>query len=231
MATSGTYAFTLDLSDIMEDAYERAGSELRSGYDYRTARRSLDLLLLEWQNKGLNLWTVKSTTQVLVAGTASYTLSNEKLDVIEASIRTDAGDATKQTDIHMKRISVTNYARQSNKLTTGRPIQYYVERAPEAITLYVWPVPDSTQTYSINYYYMERIEDTGKPASNTMDVPARYLPALTAGLAYYIAMKKPESQALVPSLKAIYDEQWNLAADSSREKASFFVKPGGYRWL
>lgn len=228
MTSSGTYAFNLDIADIAEEAYERAGSELRSGYDYRTARRSLDLMLLEWQNKGLNLWTVKSASQALTAGTSAYPLSAEKLDVVEGMIRTDAGDAAKQSDITMRRISVTNYARQTNKLSQGRPIQFWVQRSPDAITLNLWPTPDSVTPYTFFYYYIERIEDTGKPGSNTIDVEARYLPALTAGLAYYLAMKIPSSAQKVPALKAVYDEQWNLAADSSREKASFFLKPGGY---
>ena len=228
MATSGTWAFTLDLADIIEDAYERAGGELRSGYDYRTARRSLDLLLLEWQNKGLNLWTVKNASQALTAGVSEYALSGEKLDVIEGVIRTNAGDTSAQSDIHAKRISVSNYARQTNKLSTGRPTQYWVQRAPEAITLHFWPVPDATESYVFNYYYMERIEDSGKPGSNTIDVPARYLPALTAGLAYYVALKIPSSADRVPLLEAAYEKQWGIASDAAREKASFFVKPGGY---
>jgi hypothetical protein len=128
MATSGTHSFAMDIKDILEEAYERIGKECRSGYDYRTGRRSLDLLMLEWQNKGLNLWTVKSASQTLTAGTAAYTLDPERVDVIEGLLRTDAGNATQQTDLHMKRISVSHWARQTNKLTTGRPIQYWVER-------------------------------------------------------------------------------------------------------
>jgi len=230
MTTSGTWSFGLDIGDLIEEAYERIGKEARTGYDYRTARRSLDLLLLEWQNKGLNLWTIKSASQALTAGTASYTLSGEKLDIIEGLLRTDAGDTTKQTDLHMRRISVSNYAHQTNKLTQGRPTQYWVERSPDAITVYMWPVPDSS-SYTFVYYYMEQIEDSGKPASNKVDIPVRHLPSLTAGLAYYLALKTPSAAANVPGLKAVYDEQWNLAADSAREKASFFIRPGGYSRL
>jgi len=228
MTTSGTFTFVLDIADIMEEAYERIGSELRSGYDYRTARRSLDLLLLEWQNRGLNLWTVKSASQTLTAGTSAYALSAEKLDVIEGLLRTDAGDTSKQTDLSMRRISVSNYARQTNKLLAGRPSQYWLSRSPDGITVNVWPTPDSVTTYTFFYYYLERIEDTGEPGSNTIDVPARHLPCLVAGLAYYVAMKTPAATANIPNLKLIYDEQWDLAADASREKASFFVRPGGY---
>lgn len=227
MATSGTFGFNLDISDIFEEAYEQIGKELRTGYDYRTARRSLNLLLLEWQNKGLNLWTVKNISQALTAGTKSYELSSEKVDVIECQLRTDAGDTSKQTDINLRRVSVSTYARQTNKLTTGRPTQYWVERAPTAVTLHLWPVPDSSN-YALNYYYMEQIEDVGGSAANNVDIPVRHLPALTAGLAYYLGKKARLPASEMTILKAIYDEQWQLAADSVREKASLFLVPGGY---
>ena len=228
MATSGTTNFTLDLSDIIEEAYERAGLEARSGYDFRTARRSLNLLMLEWQNRGLNLWTVKSGTQALTAGTGSYDLTAEKLDIIEGLLRTDAGDTSKQSDLTMQRISVSQYAHQTNKLTQGRPLQYYVERKSTGITIHFWPVPDDTTSYNFAYYYMDRIEDAGKPASNNMEVPERILPCLVSGLAYQIASKRPESLQLAPALKQVYEEQWSLAADAAREKASLYVAPGGY---
>ena len=228
MATSGTYAFTLDLSDILEEAYERAGLELRSGYDYRTARRSLDLMFLEWQNRGLNLWTVQEETQTLTAGTGRYALSSDQLDVIEASLRTDDGDADKQTDLTMSRISVSQYSHLTNKLTQGRPIQYWIEKDPGAIALNVWPVPDDAVTYKINYYYIQRVEDSGSPASNNVDIPARFLPCMAAGLAYHISVKRPEASDRAPLLKEVYEEQWNLAADADRDKSSFYMTPGGY---
>ena len=228
MATSGTFAFTLDLADAMEEAYERCGLELRSGYDYRTARRSLNMLMLEWQNRGLNLWSVKNASQTLTAGTSTYALTSEKLEIVEAVCRTDAGDTSLQADLSMTRISVATYAQQTNKLTDGRPIQYFVERTPSNLNIIVWPVPDDAKTYVFNYYYIERIEDAGTSANLNMDIPARYLPCLTAGLAYYIAMKKPEAQSLAPMLKQVYDEQWEMASDAAREKASFQVSPGGY---
>jgi hypothetical protein len=230
MATSGTYAFDLDLADAMEEAFERAGRELRSGYDYRTARRSLNLLMLEWQNRGLNLWTVRNTTQALTAGTTSYTLSADVLDIVEGYIRTDAGDVAKQFDQAMTRISVSDYSQLSNKLTKSKPLQYYVERSPTGIIIHVWPSPDDQATYTFGYYYMQRIEDTGSPASNNMDVPARFLPSLVAGLAYQISMKFPDSAPRSQFLKADYEEQFTLAADSDRGKASLFISPGGYQF-
>jgi hypothetical protein len=231
MATSGTYAFNLDLSDILEEAYERAGLELRSGYDYRTARRSLDLMFLEWQNKGLNLWSVQEGSQTLTAGTGRYVLTGDQLDVIEASLRTDDGDADKQTDLTMSRISVSQYSHLTNKLTQGRPIQFWIEKDPGAIALNVWPVPDDAVTYKINYYYIQRVEDTGSPASNNVDIPARFMPCMAAGLAYYISIKRPEASDRAPLLKQVYDEQWDLAADADRDKSSFYMVPGGYSRL
>lgn len=226
MATSGSFNFSLDLADIMEEAFERCGDEMRTGYDYLTARRSLNLLLLEWNNKGLTLWKVKNASETLVTGQISYPLSAEKLDIIEGLLRTDEGDISQQTDLSMKRESISNYARQTNKLTQGRPTQFWVERGVNQITVNVWPVPDGRREYVFNYYYVERIEDTGEPASLTMDVDDRYLPALTAGLAYYVSMKKAPDRTA--GLKAVYDEQWTLASDATRNKASFFMKPGGH---
>ena len=231
MATSTTFNFTLDIGDIFEEAYERAGLELRSGYDYKTARRSLDLLMLEWQNRGLNLWTVKNASQTLTAGTSSYDLTAEKIEIIEASLRTDVGDSNNQSDLTMERISVVQYSHLTNKLTEGRPLQYYVGRSPDNITINLWPVPDSQETYTFVYYYLERIEDSGKPATNNMDVPDRYLPCLVSGLAYNIALKRPESASLAPALKQIYEEQWEMVSDAFREKAALYVTPGGYNIL
>ena len=230
MATSGTFAFNLDLSDSVEEAFERAGLELRSGYDYRTARRSIDLLMLEWQNRGLNLWTVKEGTQALTAGTSRYALNGKIFDIIEAYLRTDAGDTDSQFDQAMTRISVSQYAHLSNKLTQSKPLEFFVEQTTDGIAVNLWPVPDSQETYTFGYYYMERIEDSGKPASNNMDMPARFLPCFVAGLAYKLAIKYPAALDRAPLLKADYDEQWNLAADSAREKASLYVVPGGYQF-
>ena len=230
MATSGTYAFNLDLTDMIEESFERAGLELRSGYDYRTARRSIDLLMLEWQNRGLNLWTIQEGTTSVTAGTSRYTLAGDILDVIEAYIRTDSGSTDNQFDQMITRVSVSQYAHLSNKLTQAKPLQYWVEKDPGAISINLWPVPDSVETYTLGYYYMQRIEDSGKPGSNNMDMPSRYLPCLVSGLAYQLSLKRPEVSDRAPSLKADYEEQWKLAADADREKAAFQVTPAGYRF-
>jgi hypothetical protein len=228
MATSGTYAFTLDLSDVVEEAFERAGLEARSGYDYRTARRSLDLMFLEWQNKGLNLWSVQEGTQAITAGTSRYSLSGDQLDIVEAFIRTNSGDTSNQSDQMLSRISISQYAHLTNKLEQSKPLQYWIEKDPSAISVNLWPVPDDTETYTLVYYYIQRVEDTGNAASNNADVPARFLPCMVAGLAYHVSVKKPESAERTMLLKQIYDEQWTLATDADREKASLFISPGGY---
>jgi len=225
MAVSGTYAFNLDLSDAMEEAFERAGLELRSGYDYRTARRSINLLMLEWQNRGLNLWTVKEGTQALTEGTSAYALDAKIFDIIEACVRTNAGDSSSQQDQTLSRISVSQYAHLSNKLTQSKPLQYQIDKAPAQITVNLWPVPDSA-SYTFVYYYLERIDDAGSAASNNMDVPARFLPCLVAGLSYQLSLKFPNAASRSSVLKADYEEQWNLAADADREKASIYIAPG-----
>ncbi|MBE16209.1 MAG: hypothetical protein CL867_08150 [Cytophagaceae bacterium] len=228
MATSGTYNFNLDLSDVVEEAFERAGLEARTGYDYRTARRSLDLMFLEWQNRGLNLWTIQEGTQALTAGTSRYVLSSDELDIVEAFVRINSGDTSTQADQMLTRISISQYAHLTNKLETSKPLQYWIERDPSAISVNLWPVPDDAETYSLIYYYMQRIEDSGSVASNNTDVPIRFLPCMIAGLAYYISIKRPESLERAPLLKQMYEEQWNLAADADREKASLYMIPGGY---
>ena len=228
MATSGTYAFNLDLGDAIEEAFERAGLQLRGGYDYRTARRSIDLLMLEWQNRGLNLWTVQEGSQALTAGTSRYTLSSDVLDLVEAFIRTDVADVSSQFDQTLSRISISQYAHLSNKLTQSKPLQYYIEKDPSAISVNLWPSPDAQKTYTLIYYYMQRVEDSGSPASNNIDIPSRFLPCLVAGLAYKLSLKLGGQADRSIMLKTDYEEQWNLAADADREKASLQLSPGGY---
>ena len=215
---TSTYTFSLDLGDVMEEAFERAGSELKSGYDYRTARRSLDLMFLEWQNRGVNLWTVKEGTQSLTSGTARYTLDAKILDIVEAFIRTDAGDTSSQTDQSLTRISVKQFAHLTNKLDSAKPLQYWFERSDSANSINLWPVPDSQETYTLVYYYIERIADTGANAGTNPEVPSRYLPCLVAGLAYYLSLKKEESKDRIQLLKQLYEDEWRIASDAHREK-------------
>jgi len=219
MATSGTTAFDMDFTEIAEEAWERAGREMHSGYDLRTARRSMNLLTIEWQNRGLNLWTIDSGTQTLTAGTSQYTLPADTIDLLDHVIRTNAGNTSTQSDLTISRIGVSSYAAIPNKLTQGRPLQVWIERLLTAPRINLWPVPDDSQTYTFVYWRLRRIEDAGNGVE-TADMNFRFLPCLVAGLAYYIAMKVPELVTRVEMLKATYDEQYNLAAGEDREKTS-----------
>lgn len=224
MATSGTATFNLDLSEIVEEAFERAGSELRTGYDLRTARRSLNLLFADWANRGVNMWTFEQGQQVLTPGQATYQLPADTVDLLEHVIRTGAGSASTQADLTITRISVSTYATLPNKLTQGRPIQIWIERLQSAPQFTVWPVPDNSQTYTLVYWRLRRIDDAGD-GINTMDVPFRFLPCLVAGLAYYLALKIPGGAERLPVLKQQYDEAWELAASEDREKAAVRFVP------
>ena len=217
MSTSGTAVFNLDLSELVEEAFERAGSELRSGYDLRTARRSLNLMFTDWANRGINMWTIEQGTISMVAGTGSYNLPNDTVDLIEHVIRTGSG--TSQADLAVSRISVSTYASIPNKLSTGRPIQVYIDRTAPTPTVNVWPVPDTAQPYTLVYWRLRRIQDAGGGV-NTMDVPFRFLNCMVAGLAYMLAMKIPGGLERVGLLKQQYDEAWELAATEDRDKSS-----------
>ena len=224
MATSGTATFNLDLAEIVEEAFERAGSELRTGYDLRTARRSLNLLFADWANRGVNMWTFEQGTQTLTPGVGTYTLPADTVDLLEHVIRTGAGSASTQADLTITRISVSTYATIPNKLSQGRPIQIWIERLQSAPQFTVWPVPDNSQTYQLVYWRLRRIDDAGDGV-NTMDVPFRFLPCLVAGLAYYLALKIPGGAERLPVLKQQYDEAWELASTEDREKAAVRFVP------
>jgi len=228
MTTSTTTAFNMEFTEIAEEAFERAGREMRSGYDLRTARRSMNLLTIEWQNRGINMWTVDSGTIDLVKGqTTPYNLPADTIDLLEHQIRTGSGNAATQSDLTISRISVSTYASIPNKLTQGRPIQLYIERLRDHPKVNVWPIPDRSD-YKLYYWRMRRIHDAGSGVQ-TADMNFRFFPCLVAGLAYYIAMKLPEMMDRVPMLKAVYDEQFELAAGEDREKTSArFVPRIGY---
>jgi len=219
MATSGTQVFNLDLSEVVEEAFERCGAELRTGYDLRTARRSLNLLFADWANRGINLWTVDQGSITLVPGTATYNLPIYTVDLLEHVIRTGAGNASTQADLNITRISVSTYATIPNKLTQARPIQVYIDRLSPTPTITVWPTPDNVQTYTFVYWRLRRIEDAGNGV-NTMDVPFRFLPCMIAGLAAYLSLKVPGGLERNQMLQAQYDAAWDLAAGEDREKAA-----------
>ena len=214
MATSGTTSFNMDFTEIAEEAWERAGREMRSGYDLRTARRSMNLLMIEWQNRGLNMWTIDEGTVSLTSGTAEYDLHADTIDLMEHVIRTGTG--TNQQDLTISRISVSTYASIPNKNNTGRPIQIWIERLRDNPKFKIWPVPDSND-YTLKYWRMRRIQDAGAGVE-TSDMTFRFLPCLVAGLAYYISMKDPELAQRAQLLKQDYEEQFLLASQEDREK-------------
>jgi hypothetical protein len=218
MTTSGSTAFDMDFTEIAEEAWERAGREMRSGYDLRTARRSMNLMTIEWQNRGINMWTIDSGTVNLTQGTSQYALPADTIDLLEHQIRTNSGNSNTQSDLTISRISVSTYASIPNKLSQGRPIQMYIERLRDAPVVNVWPVPDNNN-YVLYYWRMRRIQDAGSGVQ-TADMNFRFFPCLVAGLAYHIAMKVPELVDRIPMLKAVYDEQFDMAAGEDREKTS-----------
>ena len=214
---------TPDIAELFEEAYERAGLEMRTGYDLRTIRRSLNILTLEWQNRGLNLFTVEAGTIPLVAGTHVYTMPSDTIDVIEHQLRTGTGQ--NQIDTTLERVSVATYAQQTNKLIQGRPTQIYVDRGISATTVTLWPVPDGTMTYTLAYYRLKGISGLSSGISGSAGVPPRFVPALVSGLAFHVAMKKPEAAARAEALQAEYERQFALAAAEDETRASFFITP------
>jgi len=231
MTTSGTSAFNLDLNNLVEEAYERCGAELRTGYDLRTARRSFNLLTIEWANRGINLWTIEQGSIALTQGTISYDLPVDTIDLLDSVVRTQTG--VNQTDINITRISASTYLTIPNKNAQGRPIQMWINRQSGATepttgvdypTVNVWPTPDQDSFYTLIYYRLRRIQDAGNGVE-TPDIPFRFLPCLVAGLAYYLSLKIPGALERAGMLKQVYDEQWEFAADEDREKASLRLAP------
>lgn len=232
--TSDTTAFNPDLNEIFEEAFERCGLELRTGYDFRTIRRSLNFLIGEWANRGINLWTVEQGTIPLVQGQYIYDLPDDTVDLLEHVIRTDPGQVSNQTDINISRISVSTYSTIPNKLAQGRPIQVWVNRqsgqkvgsnAAESKSpqINIWPSPDQGTVgqpyYYFVYYRLKRIYDAGT-GTNVVDIPFRFQNCLVAGLAYMMSVKRPEvDPSRVLALKAMYDEAWDFASAEDREKA------------
>jgi len=304
--TSGLSSFNLDLAELVEEAFERVGSELRTGYDMRTARRSLNLLFADWANRGVNMWTFEQDVITLTQGQPTYALPDDTADILEHVIRTQANSPSNQADLTITRISVSTYATLPNKLTQGRPIQVWIQRLTgqasvlagsvstttsatatsipitslvgvpnagfvrigteligynefsvadgatpayllnctrgqdgttaatlatgAAISLVqkqsitVWPTPDGSQTYQFVYWRMRRVQDAGSGV-NVMDVPFRFVNCLTAGLAYYLALKVPGGMERIQILKQQYDEAWTTAADEDQERAAIRLVP------
>ena len=197
MTVSGSRDFNLDVGEVIEEAYERCGIEVRTGYDARTARRSLNLMFADWANRGINMWTVKSETVTLTQGTSAITLAADVVDVLEIVLRRDG------TDFEITRISRGEYVTLPDKTTQGRPSQFYFDRQITPI-LNLWATPENS-TDQLVYHYVRRIDDADTLV-NTTDMPFRFYPCMVAGLAYYIAMKRTPDR--IQMLKTVYEEEF-----------------------
>ncbi len=226
MATSGTTSFDLQIDDIIEEAYERCGLRTNSGNDIRSARRSLNLLFSEWGNRGVHLWKVQLNEQQLTAGVATYTVPTNVNDVLEAYISStaQAADGPTTNDIALTKIDRSAYSALPNKLATGQPSQYYVNRQIDpTISLYVAP-DASTYTY-LKFYSINRIEDAGS-FTNTADVAYRFLPCMCSGLAFYLSQKRAPDRIQV--LKQLYEDELLRALNEDSSRTSVYISPQTY---
>jgi hypothetical protein len=226
MATSGTVAFNLSIDEIIDEGYERCGLSTNSGYDMRSARRSLNLLLSEWGNRGIHLWKVGLHEATLVSGQAEYAVSSSVSDVLEAFISSTAAssDSASTQDISLSKIDRSTYAALPNKLAVGQPSQYYVSRETTP-KIYLYQAPNLNTYTTLKYYVIKRIEDAGAYTKDP-DVVYRFLPCLAAGMAYYTAMKK--APQLVQQNKLIYEDELKRALDEDGQRASTFISPQTY---
>lgn len=214
MAVSGSTDFELDVSDYIEEAFERCGLEVKTGYDLKTAKRSLNLMFADWANRGLNQWTITQRTQALTQGTASYTLGADVIDVLSMVVRRS------DSDLSMSRVSRDAYLSINSKDTQARPSQFFVDRQVTPV-IKIWPTPENSTDVLI-YDCLTRIDDADT-FTNTVDIPFRFYPCLAAGLAYYLSIKKAPERIQV--LKTIYDEEFDKAQAEDRDRASFSVSP------
>ena len=214
MATSGSTDFELDVAEYVEEAFERCGLEVRTGYDLKSAKRSLNLLLADWANRGLNQWTIKQRSLAMVLGQGDYSVGSDVIDILSVIVRRDS------TDYSLLRLSRDGFLTIPNKTTQGRVNQFFLDRQISP-NLKLWPVPDNS-TDVVYYDALTRMDDADI-YTNTMDLPFRFYPCLAAGLAYYLALKRAPNR--VEMLKAIYEEEFERAAVEDRDRASFNVAP------
>lgn len=214
MATSSSKNFELDVADYVEEAFERCGLEARTGYDLKTAKRSLNLMLADWANRGLNQWTIQQRTISLVKSDGEYSLDTDVIDILAVVIRRDG------TDFSISRVSRDEFLSIPTKTTEGRPTQFFLDRQITP-NLKLWPLPEN-DTDVLIFDCLTRINDADT-AKNTMEVPFRFYPCLAAGLAYYISLKRAPER--VQMLKAVYEEEFRRAIDEDRDRASFQISP------
>lgn len=220
---------TFDVAEIAEEAAERAGVQLRSGYLLRSARRSLELLSIEWGNRGLNLWTIETETMPLVQGQVEYPLPDDTIDLVEHNLRRINLADGKPSDFPLTRMSIDEYSAIPRKLDTGRPTIIHIKRRIHP-SFVVWCVP-SDNSYWLASSRLRRMASVGAGGTGEPDLPWRFVPAMTAGLAYYLCLKNADAEGLqqrLPVLKAAYEEQFTLASDEDRDRASVKWVPWGY---
>ena len=224
MATSGTYNFNLDIDEVIQEATEMIGGEQTLGHTPKSSRRSINLILNDWQNRGILLWKTYTTAITVSTSVTTYDLSSSSTDALQINLRRDS------TDIELQRISFEEYLNVPNKTQTGRPTQFTVKRNLDNPIIYVWPLPENS-TDILQIEAIRQVEDVNKSADQNADAPVRFLPALTCGLAYYLAMKRAGiPMDRIAMLKANYDEKLAFAMEEDRERASLFIKPK-YRYI
>ena len=218
MALSGSTNFEPNVTEFIEEAYERCGLELRTGYDLKTAIRSVNLMLAEWANRGLNQWTIEQGTETVVEGQNDYPLNANIIDVLDVVVRRTVNNVP--TDISISRVSRSEFINIPNKTTKARPSQFFFDKLSTPV-LKVWPAPENS-TDVLVFNKIVRMDDADK-ATNTMDMPFRFYPCFVAGLSYYLSLKK--APQLTPQLKALYEEEFRRAADQDEDRASFRIRP------
>tara|TARA_R100001224_G_scaffold79035_2_gene49264 strand:- start:2003 stop:2677 length:675 start_codon:yes stop_codon:yes gene_type:complete len=218
MATSSSTNFEPDVTEFVEEAFERCGLELRTGYDLKTAKRSINLMLAEWANRGLNQWTIEQATQTVTKGTNQYTLDSNIIDILDCSLRRDT-DGT-NLDLQMTKISRSEFLNIPTKSTQARPNQFFLDKQVSPV-LNIWPTPENS-TDVLVFNKLVRMDDADT-ATNTMDMPFRFYPCFAAGLAYYIAIKKAPER--VGMLKQMYEDEFERAMSQDEDSASFRISP------
>ena len=224
MATSGTTSFNLTIDDVIEEAYERCGIRTNSGHDLKSARRSLNLLFSDWGNRGVHLWKVTLQTQALTAGVFQYATPTDCNDVLEAYISTTSNTTSTTQDVSLTKIDRSAYAALPNKGATGQPSQYYVSREINP-QIYLYQAPDASTYTFVKYYYIGRIEDAGA-YTNTADVVYRFMPAMCAGLAYYLSQKIAPDR--IQLLKQLYEDEMLRALEEDGQRTSSYISPQNY---
>jgi hypothetical protein len=219
MSTSGTYDFSMDIDEVIQEAMEMIGGEPTLGHEPKSARRSINLLLSDWQNRDIMLWTAETSVFTVAVSTTAYALAGSSIDVLEAVVSRD------NTDIQLERISMQEYLKIPNKKQTGRPTQYAVRHERDNPEVYLWPLPENS-TDQVKVELIRYMQDVNKSAVQTADISRKFLPCLTAGVAYYMSMKRPNvDMNRIAMIKTEYEERLARALTEDRERASLFITP------